>query len=167
MKLSKGWMTGTLAIVCVGGASTASAGNGWVNLPRSGLGFRTHSSSDRQWGQARLVNNLMGLGTVWSRIHPGRTLNFGEMSKYDGGYFPPHQTHRNGTDCDMSMINGVADAQSGLTRFSGWYSRSFTAQLVYWMRLRGGVRVIYFNDTSIPSVTWCSGHDNHIHYGIY
>lgn len=149
----------------VGGAQTASAG-GWAQLPRSGLGFRTHSSSDRQWGQARMVNNLVGLGKVWDHIHRGRYLSFGDMSKYGGGYFPPHQTHRYGTDCDMRMLNTSAYAQS-MTRWSWSYSRTYTAQLVYWMRMRGGVRVIYFNDTAIPGVTWCSGHDNHLHYGIY
>ena len=160
-----GLAAAVLALAGGGGDRTASA-SGWNQLPRSGLGFRTHSSSDRQWGQTRMVNNLIGLGKVWDYIHRGRYLSFGDMSKRGGGYFPPHQTHRYGTDCDMRMLNRSAYAQS-MTRWSSSYSRTYTAQLVYWMYKRGGVRVVYFNDTSIPGVRWCSGHDNHLHYGIY
>ena len=151
----------------LGGAQTAFAGSGWVNLPRSGYGFRTHSPAWRQWGQARLVNGLKNMGKNWANSHGGKWLDYGDMSKYGGGYFPPHQTHRNGTDCDMSMINRAAYAQPGLTRFSSWYSHAYTGQLVWWMRHNGvSVRVIYFNDTSLGT-TYCTGHDNHLHYGIW
>ena len=166
MRLIKGLTAGAAVIACLGGATTASA-SGWVNLPRSGTGFKTHTSADRQWGQARLVNALVSLGKAWNYTHHGHTLIYGDMSKYGGGYFPPHQTHQTGLDCDMSMINGAADAQPGLTIYSGWYSRFYTGQLVWWMYQRGGVRVIYFNDRGVGGTTWCTGHDNHLHYGIW
>ncbi len=165
MKKIFGWVAAS-AFVVLGASQDVFAG-GWTQLPRSGLGFKTHSSPDRQWGQARLVNNLIGLGQNWNYSHSGHHLDYGDISKYGGGYFPPHQTHRNGTDCDMSMINGAADAQPGLTIYSGWYSRFYTGQLVWWMYQRGGVRVIYFNDRGVGGTTWCTGHDNHLHYGIY
>ena len=169
MKTIAGLATVVLAFGVIGTTQTASAGSGWVNLPRSGTGFKTHEPAYRQWGQARLVNGLMNMGRGWTTYaHRGRTLNYGDMSKYGGGYFPPHQTHRDGRDCDMSMINWAGDAQPGLTRFMGGYSHNNTGQLVWYMYHMSGnsIRVIYFNDTSLGT-TYCTGHDNHLHYGIW
>ncbi len=150
-----------------GAAQDASAG-GWVQLPRWGVGFTTHSAAYRQWGMPRMVNGLVSLGRCWNYSHPGRVLNYGDISKYGGGYFPPHVSHRNGVDVDMQPI--TTSGSAGYTYVGSWnYSRAYTSQLVWWMWRQSAFRVnvIFFNDSAIGGRTYWPGHANHLHMRIY
>ncbi len=156
----------TAAFAILGSVQDASA-SGWVQLPRSGPGFKTHTSADRQWGQARMINGLQALGRFYNYAAGRGNTNYGDISKYGGGYFPPHSSHRNGTDCDMSMMNNAGVAQPGLTIYGG-YSPYYTGKLVWCMRnmREWSVRCVLFNGR-ISGVSWYTGHDNHLHLGIY
>ncbi len=166
MKKSFAWVAAS-AFVVFGATQDASAG-GWQQLPRSGHGFKTHAPAYRQWGQARFVNGLQALGRFYNYAAGRGHCDYGDMSKYGGGYFPPHSSHRNGTDCDMSMMNHSGAAQPGLTIWSGSYSSYYTSKLVWCMRnmREWSVRTVLFNGR-IGGVSWYTGHDNHLHLGIY
>ena len=148
MKKIFGWVAAS-AFVVLGASQDVFAG-GWTQLPRSGLGFKTHSSPDRQWGQARLVNNLVGLGQNWNFSHGGRHLSFGDMSRYGGGYFPPHQTHRDGRAGD----------------FLPWGSYYNTQRFVNLMYSAGSISFILYNGGQ-RGVRWAYGHGDHLHMAIY
>ena len=58
-------------IAVVAGAQVASAG-GFVNLPRSGIGFRTSQPAYRQWGTPRMIKDRKSTRLNSSHIQKSR-----------------------------------------------------------------------------------------------
>ena len=152
-------------IAVVAGAQAASAG-GFVNLPRSGIGFRTSQPAYRQWGTPRMINGLISLGKGWNYSHPGHYATYADISLQHGGYFYPHVSHRHGVDVDIQPM--TTSASGGYTSV-GWssYSTAYTGQLVWWIyHTPWSVNVIFHNNSRIGGVTYWPGHYNHLHVRI-
>ena len=142
---------------------------GFLNLPGGGRGFYSATSSYRRWGKPRLVNGLIMMGRFWYDGYPGpkgKRLRYSDISLANGGYFPPHVSHRVGEDVDNSMIDDNGNG-APMYWWYGSYNRNYTIKYVQLQRKVWSVDLILFNDPNVPGVMRYSGHDNHLHSRIY
>ncbi len=113
---------------------------GGVQLPARGTGFYTYNpatqrppgGSDRRWGTATLVRQILDVSHWWAATHPNEPrLGIGDLSRPDGGHFPGpvvgHASHQNGLDVDIRLprrdgVEGPATEQN--------YDRELTQALV-------------------------------------
>lgn len=59
----------------------------------------------KSWGRRNLVLNLDKALTAYGRAYPeGPVVIISDMSKRHGGKLPPHHTHREGHDVDLSYV---------------------------------------------------------------
>jgi hypothetical protein len=68
------------------------------------------------WGTPRTVHLLREAARLYTRkIHDGPPIRIGDISKREGGAFPPHLSHQTGRDVDIGYI--LQGTQSEVTRF--------------------------------------------------
>lgn len=142
--------------------------NGFLHLPASGYGWYSGAPSGNRWGVPRMVNGFIRMGRYWADGYPGvkgRRLRSNAISRRNGGYFPPHATHRHGKNIDVSPITDSGNAGIVYT-YQRSYSRYYTRKLVALERKVWYVHSILFNDTAIPGCRWYRGHNNHMHVTI-
>ena len=154
------------AVVSFAGFGSAGAYASYVHLPSSGYAYISHTSSWRQWGQPRMVSGLIALGRKWRNAHPGKHLDYGDISKRGGGYFPPHVSHRLGVDVDTRPI--TTSGSAGYTSV-GWrnYSTYYNIQYARMQRTCWRVRLMLHNNRRIPGCTYWRNHANHFHTRIW
>lgn len=148
-----------------------------VRLPVRGAGFYTYNpatqeppgGSDRTWGTAGLVHEIIDLGGWWARTHPKQPrLGIGDLSQEAGGPFTGpvvgHVSHQNGLDVDIRLVRGDG-AERGADPAS--YNRALTQAVVDRLVARGAHLVLVGPSLDLhgPSgvvMTW-PAHDDHIH----
>ena len=148
-----------------------------VRLPREGPGFYTYNpatqlppgGSERTWGTATLVRQIIGLGAWWERAHPGAPrLGIGDLSLEHGGPFTGpgvgHASHENGLDVDIRLVrrDGSEAAVAAST-----YDQELTQKVVDFLVAHGANLVLKgpgLNLYGPPGVvvTW-PNHDDHLH----
>ena len=68
------------------------------------------------WGTPRTVHLLRETARLYTRrFHDGPPVRIGDISKKEGGPFPPHVSHQTGRDVDIGYV--LHGAQSEVTRF--------------------------------------------------
>jgi hypothetical protein len=68
------------------------------------------------WGTPRTVHLLREAARLYTRkIHDGPPIRIGDISKRDGGPFPPHLSHQTGRDVDIGYV--LKGSQSEVARF--------------------------------------------------
>lgn len=160
----------------IGTPNAGSLENG-VRLPVRGTGFYTYNpatqeppgGSDRTWGTAKLIHEVIDLGEWWARTHPERPrLGIGDLSRETGGPFTGpvvgHVSHQNGLDVDIRLVRSdgaerAADPAS--------YDRALTQGIVDHLVSRGASLILVGPDLDLhgPSgvvMTW-PAHDDHLH----
>jgi len=160
----------------LGTPNAGSLVNG-VRLPPSGSGYYTYNpatqqqpgGSDREWGTARLVREVIGLGKWWARTHPKQPLlGIGDLSRQMGGPFTGpgvgHQSHQNGLDVDIRLVRrdgaeAAADPAS--------YDPALTQAVIDHLVSRGAALVLIGPSLDLhgPSgivMRW-PAHDDHLH----
>jgi hypothetical protein len=134
-------------------------------LPAPGL--YAMSPPARQFAIAQTVEALLAVGRLWHSRHPDRPVGIGDISKRGGGQFPPHQSHKRGTDIDIRLLrkDGV---QEGTDFTSPNYSRPLTQELIDVFHAGGvlGLTKLFFNDPEAEGASFASGHHNHLHVGF-
>ncbi len=142
---------------------------GFLGLPSSGYGWYSYQPSYRRYGLPRMVNGLIQMGRHWRNGYPGvtgKTLRYGDISATNGGYFPPHVSHRVGEDVDMSPITTSGSAGITSVGYSS-YSTYYNTKFVYLQRAVWYVELILHNNSRIPYVRYYPGHANHFHTRIH
>ncbi len=146
----------------------ARSAAGFVNLPGGGYGYTTYIGAYGRWGVPRLVSGLISMARRWRNGYPGvsgRHLNFGDISLQNGGYFYPHQTHRDGHAVDMLPVSTSGSAAGVVV--GGWgYSTYYTQKLANLHRSVWSVSFILHNNSRMYGVRYYPGHDNHLHTAI-
>jgi len=148
-----------------------------VRLPSSGAGYYTYNpatqeppgGSDRTWGTARLVHEVIDLGEWWARTHPKRPLlGIGDLSRETGGPFTGpvvgHQSHQNGLDVDIRLVRrDGAQAAAG----AGSYDRALTQAVIDRLVSRGASLVLIGPSLDLHGpagvVMHWPAHDDHLH----
>lgn len=129
-----------------------SSGPGWYHYNDEGYD---------DWGSANAIAQIRKVARDWSRLGWG-ALGIGDISLTRGGPFPPHLSHQDGLDMDLSCVR-----RDGLPYGCDWrtgaYSRARTQRLVDMLWATGQVERILFNDPGVWGVTYAQGHDSHLH----
>jgi len=161
-------LAGALALCLWAGTAAAqeTSPKGYIEMPVAEDGsyvLTAKTGSGRNWGTPVFVRYLVMVAREWKRRHPqGPFLRIGDMSKPDGGTFPPHKTHKDGLTADLFTTPKnachVKFADQGLTEE--------LAQLMYDL----GARQILYNGErvvkAIPVAQKWPKHDDHFHIVI-
>lgn len=103
-----------LAELAPGQADTLYAG---MPLP-DGPGRRIRRRS-RSWGRPYMVNNLDRALSAYGAAYPqGPVVIVSDMSRREGGKLPPHHTHRDGRDVDLSYIPRPSQDNGGFMKMN-------------------------------------------------
>jgi|GEM_PF-1062881 len=153
-------------------ASRNSAGDkGFYMLPQDqGEGgfynYGTPAKGAGQYGTGGALSAIFLAGHAWSLSGHENSFGVGNMSLKDGGPFPPHSSHRNGTDIDVRPMNSQGLQVGGVSWRSPIYDRAATQELVDTFYSTGLVRQIFFNDPRLEGVKPLAGHDDHLHIQV-
>lgn len=134
---------------------------GFIQLSASGPGRGTYTVSSERWGRPRLVYGLERVGRAWQ--HPQRPrMMIGDMARQNGGYFPPHASHRDGRDVDVLPVRSTK-SEAGVTIYDRAYSRARTRTLIGLFRRHMPIALVLFNDRGVGGVTPYPNHHHHFH----
>ena len=168
---AKGWISDTSERVgnSLGIGGGGASGGGPVNsvLPRSGEGFRTYSSPDRQYGTESVVNELRTSSAEWAR-RGGSPVNIGDVSKPGGGDIAGHETHEQGRQVDIRPFRRDG-GNAPVTWQSRAYDREQTRSYIEFMKDRNPGTTVLFNDPVLVKeglTQKYEGHDNHLHFSF-
>ena len=143
-----------------GGGDRPVSAAGFIQLPASGPGFYTYTASTGRWGVPRLIYAAERVGR--RLVQEGRPrMGVGNISKQNGGNFPPHSSHRLGVDIDVRPAR--TSGEGPVTISDAAYSRERTRRMIELFRAEISTRTVLFNDSGISGVTYYSGHHNHFH----
>jgi hypothetical protein len=108
-----------------------------------------------------MMQAILRVGLEWQAIDK-RRFGVGNISLANGPKHKDHKGHRNGLEVDMRALR-----KDGLEEPVKWtdpqYDRTATAKLIELFRTFSPVKLVLFNDASIPFVGWAEGHDDHFH----
>jgi hypothetical protein len=126
--------------------------------------YGTPTGGAGQYADPHLMSFLLLLSHRWRGLDD-RRFGIGNISKADGIVFKPHHDHRSGLEVDIRPLRKDGK-ECPVTRFHQQYDREGTRKLIGLAYGLGQVRVIYFNDTKIPHVRTCDGHNDHFHLAL-
>jgi len=152
------------------GPPTSAAG--FIQMPAGGSGFYAYVGGDRRWGTPAMVYGLIDAAASWGGEHPEwDRISIGDISRENGGYFPPHASHRVGKDVDIGVItndNSEGYSEVGWSNYSYWRNRDL---IVDHLAQHLDIKVIFLNDPDIQAelgyVQEWPGHENHLHVRIW
>ncbi|HJS67716.1 MAG TPA: penicillin-insensitive murein endopeptidase [Nitrospiraceae bacterium] len=157
---------------------------GGTSLPDSGPGFYHPYAigelldSDDWGGAEAAISLIQTVGAQWFQSHPIPRMGIVDISRENGGPFPPHGEHQNGLDIDIryvrkSGIEGPLDL-AVKSQKKNWYDRALTIELMRKFAANGSLSRILVSPLSeissadVPGVNivQVSGHDNHFHVSL-
>ena len=159
------------------GTANAGALENGVQLPPEGPGYYTYNpatqqppgGSDRTWGTATTIRQLLDLGAWWERAHPGAPrLGVGDVAREHGGPFTGpvvgHASHENGLDVDVRLVR--SDGSEAQVDASS-YDRELTQAVLDRLIAQGASLVLIGPSLDLygpPGVVvrW-PNHDDHLH----
>lgn len=142
--------------------------------------YRYKDGDNRVYGTERTVWRLRAAGKILAQQK--LVMGVGDISKRGGGRIPPHESHRNGRDVDLRLLNKSGEATACTVSDSSCYSRDNTYKMLTALIDVDPtkVRTILVNDATLRSrinqyyktktgssrniSQSCTGHHNHIHF---
>lgn len=129
-----------------------------------GGGYYTYGTPDQgrsQYAHPQMITLIGMVAAAWAAIDE-RKFGIGNISLANGIKHPDHTTHRSGLDVDVRPVRkdgrrlrcSIHEAQ---------YDREATAKLISLFRRNAVLKIVLFNDLSIPHVTPAKGHYDHFH----
>jgi penicillin-insensitive murein DD-endopeptidase len=117
-----------------------------------------------QYAHPKLLSLIFMVEHRWQALD-SRKIGIGNISLADGAKYPDHKGHKSGRDVDIRLFR--KDRLSApVTRFDAQYDKDATATLIGLFFESSIIKVIYFNDLTIPSVKPLPHHDDHFHITI-
>ncbi|GIW72249.1 MAG: hypothetical protein KatS3mg102_1791 [Planctomycetota bacterium] len=160
-----------LALAMAAGAQQpggAAAGDGlspagFIEMPPATDGSYTLASgpgSGRHWGRPETIRFLILAAREWARRHPdGPRLHIGDISRPDGGPFPPHKTHRDGLAIDLfTRPRNICHVD--------WPEQNLTIELAELLEELGARQILYNGEQAGQAVRIVEPypkHDDHFH----
>lgn len=147
---------------------------GFFMLPQtpSESGYYTYGLMDGkpdrggyQYAHPIMMQAILRVAWEW-QAQDRRRIGIGNISRADGFRDREHATHSDGLKVDIRPLR-----KDGLELPVRWtdrknYDRDATAQVIELFRILAPVKVVYFNDPSIPFVKWVANHDDHFHVAL-
>jgi hypothetical protein len=143
---------------------------GFFMLPRSPAesGYYTYGRLDGapdrgayQYPHPIMMQAILRVALEWQAID-NRRIGVGNISLADGTKHKDHKGHRDGLQVDMRALRKDGREEPVYCN-TPQYDREGTVKLIELFRTFAPVTKIFFNDTSIPFVTWREKHDDHFH----
>lgn len=133
-------------------------------MPASGEGYECYASPDKCYGHSEVIQAIISICSEWAKLYRLPRIGVGNISLPNGGPMPPHSSHQQGLDVDISPVANTEE-EIPLTWYDSKYSRDRTQQLVDLIHNNTvlSVKVILFNDPDIKGVEPWAGHDDHLH----
>ncbi len=140
----------------------------FTELPKVAPGLTSNNrTADSHWGKQETINALLRAGRAWQSRFPKASLSIGQISRKNGGKFPPHASHRLGVDVDVRPVrNDLKDLPVTYDDKNN-YNRTLTRELIKLMRESAKVKLVLFNDPVLIAEGLCrayTGHSNHLHF---
>ena len=117
-----------------------------------------------QYAHQRLLSLIFMVEHRWQALD-SRKIGIGNISLAEGAKYPDHKGHKSGLDVDIRLFRKDR-LQAPVTRFDAQYDKDATATLIGLFFESSIIKVIYFNDLTIPEVKPLSHHDDHFHITI-
>lgn len=137
----------------------------FVELPKLAPGIVTNNRTrDSHWGKAEVVDALLRIGELWAAIKK-TPISVGQISRKNGGPFPPHISHRLGIDVDIRPMR-LDGKNLPVTIHDMAYAAEATLMLVHVIRENAKVKLILFNDPALVKgglTRKYVGHESHLH----
>ena len=139
-----------------------------VQLAEAGTGFVTNNRGDNgqfQFGQQSSIDAALAVGGAWNGLHPNRPFSIGQISKKDGGPFPPHKSHKVGLDVDVRPMR-LDDENKPVTITEPQFDLALTTELINLWWQKAPVQMVFFNEASVIAAglsQFVNGHHNHFH----
>jgi RHS repeat-associated protein len=137
----------------------------YAQVPPSGTGYYRYGRPDVEWGDARVISELIAFAANWNRAHPNNDIAIGEMSNMYGQTVRPHGHHLLGLRVDIRPMRTDGNHQPVTWRDAA-YSQNLTRELINGLGALRGYSSILFNDPVLikEGLTFQhGGHDNHLH----
>ena len=146
---------------------------GFFMLPQAPMesGYYTYGLMDNkpdrggyQYPHPIMMTAILRMALEWQAIDE-RRIGVGNISRADGFDDDDHVSHLDGLQVDIRPLR-----KDGLEKPVVWtdrqYDKEATARLIGLFRTFAPVKIVLFNDTSIPFVKWTKGHDDHFHVAL-
>lgn len=146
---------------------------GFFMLPQTPMesGYYTYGLMDNkpdkggyQYAHPVMMQAILRVGLEWQTTER-RRIGIGNISRADGFDDEDHGSHLNGLQVDVRPIRKDA-REMPVTWTDPQYDREATAKLIALFRTFAPVRLILFNDLSIPFVKAAKRHDDHFHVAL-
>jgi penicillin-insensitive murein endopeptidase len=146
---------------------------GFFMLPQTPMesGYYTYGLMDEkpdrggyQYPHPIMMQAILRVALEWQAIDK-RRIGIGNISRADALDDKDHDSHLDGLQVDVRPVR-----KDGLEMPVVWtdprYDRGATVKLIELFRTFAPVKLILFNDTSIPFVRPAKRHDNHFHVAL-
>lgn len=137
----------------------------FIELPRSAPGIVCNNrTGDSHWGKKEVIEALLRIGALWAATKK-TPISVGQISRRNGGPFPPHLSHKLGVDVDIRPMR-LDGRNLPVSVTDKAYAADATRVLVYMVRENAKVKLILFNDPALVKAGLTrkyAGHSNHIH----
>lgn len=137
-------------------------------LPASGTGFTTYRREQGgadQYGRASTIRAIMEISEAWATRRASPRLQFGDISRRNGGPFAPHAAHRRGLEVDARPVtNNNLEEASNINAMN--YSHQLTKEFVQIVREKFPAAIVFFNDQRLINLGLTrplAGHSDHLH----
>ena len=106
------------------------SGNPFQRMVAFGPGFECYGLEIKRFGRPEVLKAIESVAAEWAKRYPsGPRLGIGNLSFEQGGPIPPHVSHQDGVDVDLSPIASTNE-EIALTWTSPEYSHERTQELV-------------------------------------
>lgn len=143
--------------------AAAEDDKGFVLMPPSEDGsyrLSTGPDDNRHWGRPETIRMLILVAREWHKRHGSKAvIQIGDISRRDGGPFPPHVTHRDGCNIDITT------SPKNICHVS-YEDQKLTLELARLFFQYGAKEILYNGDLVLREesrVTKWPKHDDHFH----
>lgn len=110
-----------------------------------GPGYRVRARS-RAWGTNATVTRLIAAFRKMERRFPGARVVIGDLSLKEGGHMPPHVSHQNGRDVDISFyVKGKKALEDWVRVTPATLDAQRTLALIEELIAGGGVQYVFIS----------------------
>jgi murein endopeptidase len=145
-----------------------------IRIADQGTGYRYFSNTDPHdsdnWGTLGMLNAVESVARSWHAYRHSYPLTTLDMSRQNGGSFPPHSGHTNGLDLDaMYVSTGPYQYGTFVLISSSTYDREGTYQLLLMFNNLPNVFRILTSDTNLANrsttdkIQLLANHGDHFH----
>ena len=139
---------------------------GFIEMPESVSSewiLKSPYGSEKAWGRPEMIRHLTLVCKEWNRRYPdGPKIRIGDISKPNGGVFPPHNTHQFGFSVDIkTRPQNIVDVDCKL--------QQQTLELAELFYTFGASQILYgysHKFDGLPIIVPAEGHDTHFHVVI-